>query len=236
MCLSGSRQLPPPGIKIRHFRDEDKEQVQGLFRRGIMSLVPSAFYRFARSPGYLLLAVSLGGTLAWALQAQIHFLITLFVVFLAMLILMYCICNNAFLGYVQYSIESDLSDIQNVYVKSGGCFLVAVVPDHDDGNDFKERIVGTVAAEGKGSHKFELRRMSVCQSMQGLGLGKALIRQLEKECKTGTIFLTTSNVQYTAIALYSKYGFRRMPKTESYGTGLFGLLTSFELYFFEKEF
>jgi len=201
-----------------------------------MSNVPNAFYKFAASPGYLLSMVTTGVIPAWTMRAYVHSIVTLTVVFFSMLVLMYIICYHAFSSYVQHSIESDLSDIQNVYVKSGGCFLVAVVVDVDGNDNSEERIVGTVAAEGKGPQNFELRRMSVCQSMQGRGLGRALIRRLEKECKTGTLVLGTSNVQYAAMALYGKCGFRRTTRTESYGTGLFGLLTNFEIYFFEKEF
>jgi len=212
------------GIVIRHYKDEDQDQVHKLFQAGMMSLVPNLFWKSVLSPVFVVVTAVAA---MLVLHVSLSLLYTILTIF-GMMAILYSISYHAFYGYVQGSIKDDLSKIQEVYIQPGGCFLVAV--DSKNGN-----IVGCVAGEKKGDHKYELRRMSVSKQIQGRGLAKRLIRRLEQECgKKGMLFLTTSYVQYAAIGLYKKHGFQ-LKKTITYQEGMFRFLSTFELYYFEKE-
>jgi len=111
--------------------------------------------------------------------------------------------------YISHSLNTDLSNIPNVYQTNGGRFLVATKD-----NQIVGMVAGEFKQEIKGRKVYELRRMSVDRSMQGRGVGKRLVQCLERDlhqvCK---IFLDCSSVQYAAHRLYLGQGFRLINKT-----------------------
>ena len=116
-------------------------------------------------------------------------------------------------AYIENAINSDLSDIEGVYLKPGGNFWVAI--------GASGKIVGQVAAEfvDADTGVMELRRMSVAPSMRQQGLGSKLVKHVEryaatKGCKE--LILTTGSVMKPARSLYVRNGFEQYhvePKT-----------------------
>jgi GNAT superfamily N-acetyltransferase len=102
-------------------------------------------------------------------------------------------------GYIKHGRDTDLADIQGVYLKNGGSFLVAATPDG--------KVIGMVAGEPKEDNSIELRRMSVDQSIQKKGVASRLIQRLQEDAKKAgfvNMFLSCSSVQYGAHGLYKK--------------------------------
>jgi GNAT superfamily N-acetyltransferase len=92
------------------------------------------------------------------------------------------------------------------------------------GGEFKE--------EKDGKRVYELRRMSVDSQIRGRGIGKRLVRRLEKELdRLSTIFLTCSNLQAPAHVLYKGQNFQLQNKSvpPEYPKG-------FEIFRFEKHY
>lgn len=86
-------------------------------------------------------------------------------------------------------------------------------------------VVGTVAAVGKDGSVY-MRGMAVLPSARGLGVGTALLREVEGwACgeKFGRLFLSTTPFLHSAILLYEKFGFRRKDQEvqDLFGTPLF---------------
>lgn len=211
-------------VFIRHFQKDDEKQVKDVFANGIMSLVGDAFRKQLFFPPNTAIIAGFGGAVALRSRSIMLTLATEF----GLLAALYAWTRSLFADYCQYSIKSDLSDIETVYINSGGCFLVAT--------DSDGRIVGTVAGQPKGDQLYELRRMSVDKSMQGRGLGKRLVKHLEKECKTGRMILETTSVQYAAHALYSKQGYQLTKRVSLQPKLPFKYFSNLELYTFEKDF
>lgn len=212
-------------VVIRKFRPQDEGQIKDLFVAGI---IPAAGRLARRSllhpPAMLVLASWAGAVAAFTKRASSAALAVLLPV-----ATLHLFTYVGFKGYTTESIKSDLSNIEEVYLKPGGCFLVAV--DAQDEN----KIVGMVAGEKKGDKVFELRRMSVASGMQRRGIGEQLIRELEKVCGSGKMELSTTSAMPAARALYEKYGFtlkRRSRPTEA----VYRYVLPLEIHFYEKDF
>lgn len=87
------------------------------------------------------------------------------------------------------------------------------------------KAVGTVAAVAKGSAAY-IRGMAVLPSARGLGVGTALLKEVEGWAVRGKIdrlFLSTTPFLHSAIGLYEKFGFRREDQSvqDLFGTPLF---------------
>jgi GNAT superfamily N-acetyltransferase len=227
------------GITIREFRSEDLDRVKFLFERGMRGLVPEMVKVLMT---FLLTSLSLkhpmimtAPLLAWAWQASEFRDLALpvyFGVVMATHVAWYAFfvykSREVFDGYINHSIETDLSSIPSVY--KGGSFIVAT---------HKDRVVGMVGGEFKeeesknhGARVYELRRMSVDSDMRGRGLGKRLIRHLEKELdQMSKMFLDCSNLQYPAHAMYGGQGFELKNKS-TYPGGP----TGYAVWRFEKEY
>ena len=184
-------------IIIRAFRPEDLHQVQELFTTGMMGLVPEFFkigmLRWNVSQAlWLLLAASSAvvpgmypgiaglGWMAWHYRKTMKF----------------------FENYTRWSRETDLADIQSVYLKNGGSFLVAATPIG--------KVIGIVAGEPKEGNSIELKRMSVDQTIQKKGVASRLVQRLQEDAKKAgfaKMFLSCSSAQYAAHGLYKKNSF-----------------------------
>lgn len=227
MCLptETAKKIKNDGISVRHFQPQDEQQVKDLFAIGILSNADAAFWRLCRHPPNLVIAGILG-VLSFSVSRRIIVALLMEVLTFG---LVYRTSRKLFHGYVNHSLQDDLSNIPQVYGSSNGCFLVAT-------DDATGRIVGTVGGQGKGPDLFELRRMSVDANCQGQGLGRRLLQRLHQECKNGKITLSTTSIQYAAHALYRKNGYamtKRMPLMGSGGYQQY--LSNLEVYVFEKE-
>jgi len=235
-CTSDSR------IVIRRYNPMyDRDQVHSIFVSGMESLVPVLHGAILRSPhvrlalttywvtllaSWLLGSGRRGGTTTRSSTAVTNGSVSLPLLAVAasgtavaaaapVVGLYYYVLNNFRKGYIRSSIQSDLSDIENVY-GGKGCFLVAEDTE-------SKQIVGMVGGEHKKQQEkdyangydngdddgvYELRRMSVLSSCQKRGVGRRLIRALESELHQPTrLYLTCSSLQHSAHALYEKTGF-----------------------------
>jgi GNAT superfamily N-acetyltransferase len=97
-------------------------------------------------------------------------------------------------------------------ISKGGRILLAY-------DTAQQTVVGTCALvnmqDGVG---YELAKMSVAQTHQGLGIGKNLgisAVELAKELGAKRIYIETNSSLKTALNLYEQLGFQYMPKQES---------------------
>lgn len=110
-------------------------------------------------------------------------------------------------GYIRHSLASDLANIEEHYMKKGPFRHMWVATLNNE-------IVGTIAMEQKkeNPNKVELRRMSVSQKVQRMGIATKLLNCLEKYCEEQKVFdaieLSTSSLNTSAIVFYKKHGFQ----------------------------
>lgn len=100
--------------------------------------------------------------------------------------------------------DNDLKNIEKHYFDNNGTFILAIEGDTLIGMGAFRRIDATTA---------EIKRMRVEPKMQGKGIGKYLLNQLEKRARSqgySVLVLETSDKQERANALYSKSGFKIM--------------------------
>jgi ribosomal protein S18 acetylase RimI-like enzyme len=99
--------------------------------------------------------------------------------------------------------DSDLDDIEGVYLSAGGEFLVGEV----DG-----QIVGMGALRRVDRVTAEIKRMRVLPAHQGKGYGKAILTALERRAKElgySMLVLDTGPQLTAARGLYESFGYRR---------------------------
>lgn len=79
---------------------------------------------------------------------------------------------------------------------------------------YGESIAGTASLLKKSETVFELGKMVVAQSLQGMGIGKVLLEHcldFAKEKGIRTLILYSNTLLEPAIHLYRKYGFEEIP-------------------------
>lgn len=102
-----------------------------------------------------------------------------------------------------------LSDPKKTIIDTGGAIFFA---------EYNGAIVGTVALIPHGGRVFELGKMAVTESAQGLGVGKALLEHCIAYAGNNNaekLFLYSNTKLGSAIHLYRKYGFVEIPLGES---------------------
>jgi ribosomal protein S18 acetylase RimI-like enzyme len=115
---------------------------------------------------------------------------------------------------------SDLHQIEQVYLRNRGEFLVGIL----DG-----RLVVMGAIKRTTAERAEVKRMRVQREFQGQGLGQQILTRLEVravELGYRTLHLDTSSEQLVAQALYRKHGYRQLEETQK--------VQGLTLLFFEK--
>lgn len=88
-----------------------------------------------------------------------------------------------------------------------------------------DEALGTVAGVMRGNRLY-VRSMAVLPSSRGLGVGSALLHEIEKHAaaqNVRSLYLSTTPFLYDAIRLYEHFGFRRTEEgpRELFGTPLF---------------
>ena len=100
--------------------------------------------------------------------------------------------------------DDDLEDIEDVYLESGGEFLVG---------ELEGEIVAMGAIRRVSPEAAELKRMRVRPGLQGRGYGQAMLDALHR-CAAGlgysTLHLDTTVQQRVARRLYLKNGYREV--------------------------
>jgi putative acetyltransferase len=107
--------------------------------------------------------------------------------------------------YDEQTSESDLLDIEQTYLKTGGAFEVLLTADR--------QIIGTVGIVPVSAGRCKMRKMYVDAGYRNRGLGKLLVGHiLEKARSLGFshIILETITSMQAAISLYEKAGFTRV--------------------------
>ncbi|MEJ7819469.1 MAG: GNAT family N-acetyltransferase [Rubrobacteraceae bacterium] len=98
-------------------------------------------------------------------------------------------------------LDGDLDDIDTVYLRNNGEFLVGV---HDD------RVVAMGALRRTSDERAEIKRMRVAPALQGRGFGQEILTALEEraaELDYTKLHLDTTTRQRAARHLYAKNGY-----------------------------
>jgi putative acetyltransferase len=99
--------------------------------------------------------------------------------------------------------DSDLTDIETSYLRSGGLFEVI--------EDAEGNLIGTVGLYPLDNETCELRKMYFAPGLRGRGLGRHLLgRMVEAARRLGfkRMRLETASVLERAIKLYTRFGFK----------------------------
>ena len=111
--------------------------------------------------------------------------------------------RDEFEQYIALSLREEIERIDEYYEETKGrSFWVAV-----DG----ERLLGNYGLEPSGPRAFELRRMYVEPSLRRQGLARAMLGHAEQTCLRqgrSELYLSTSEIQTAAIALYRASGYQ----------------------------
>jgi ribosomal protein S18 acetylase RimI-like enzyme len=97
--------------------------------------------------------------------------------------------------------DDDLHHIEEIYLVSGGDFLVAEVDT---------TLVGMGALRRETDWIAEIKRMRVLPALQGQGIGTAILARLEQRAQAlgfSSLVLDTATIQRPAIRLYERRGF-----------------------------
>lgn len=104
--------------------------------------------------------------------------------------------------------ELVLSNPQSEIIEKGGFIFYA---------RSKNEIVGTISLLKIDNTTYELSKMAVTDSVQGLGVGKKIIEycfDVAREKNIKRLFLYSNRSLLSAIHLYEKYGFVEIPLEE----------------------
>jgi GNAT superfamily N-acetyltransferase len=103
--------------------------------------------------------------------------------------------------------DDDLKDIEGVYLKDGGAFLVG---------ERNGRIVAMGAFKKSNAGLAEVKRMRVETELQGMGYGRQILEVLEERARAlgyEGFHLETSEYQIAAQKLYETCGFEEVGRT-----------------------
>uniref|UniRef100_K3XAQ4 N-acetyltransferase domain-containing protein n=1 Tax=Globisporangium ultimum (strain ATCC 200006 / CBS 805.95 / DAOM BR144) TaxID=431595 RepID=K3XAQ4_GLOUD len=132
-------------------------------------------------------------------------------------------------NYVKSSMESDLADIEGVYLSNGGNFWVALATSSDD----DQKIVRTLAIEKKQLGGVgELMRVSVHSAFHRFGIGRLLLHHGETWARTNKfekLILSNAKTMAPAHRFYTSLGYTHTKTT------VFSHDPFFELTHFEKQ-
>ncbi|XP_060781633.1 probable N-acetyltransferase camello [Neoarius graeffei] len=190
-------------VQIRHYEDDDEEDVKEIFTLGMSEHVPSSCMHVLKQPHTQMLLACVFCAL---LTSSKSILLPILAVTLLLAAGRQGICYM-FSKYIQISLSNDLNNIRETYMEvANSCFWVA---------ECQGRVVGTVAClpakriEGC----LELKRMSVKYSHRGRGIAKALCRTVTDFAQLRgfpAVVLYTSIVQTDAQKLYENMGYKRV--------------------------
>ncbi len=103
--------------------------------------------------------------------------------------------------------DADLDQIEQVYLRNNGEFLVGTV---------EGRLIAMGALKRTTSERAEIKRMRVHPDVQGRGIGQQIVTLLEQRARAfgyTTLHLDTMATQIAAQRLYRKNGFQETHRT-----------------------
>jgi ribosomal protein S18 acetylase RimI-like enzyme len=98
-----------------------------------------------------------------------------------------------------------LENPEEAILAHGGCILFA---------RYQDQIIGAVALKSVEPGVYEMTKMAVDETFQGIGAGKALCAaaiEKAREIKATRLILYSTRILETAISIYNKIGFVEIP-------------------------
>ncbi|XP_074848438.1 N-acetylaspartate synthetase isoform X2 [Carettochelys insculpta] len=196
-------------VYIREFHPSEQEVARRIFYEGIMERIPNTAFRGLKHQPLTQLVYGILIVICFVVTKSLLLTCCLPIFLMGM---RYYFSRKVILSYLEYALHTDMSDIEQYYMKPpGSCFWVAVL----DGN-----VVGIVAARGnEEDNTMELRRMSVDANFRGKGIAKALGRKVLEFAMLNnysSIVLGTTAVKMAAHKLYESLGFKHAGVIEHY--------------------
>ncbi|HXT10613.1 MAG TPA: GNAT family N-acetyltransferase [Candidatus Angelobacter sp.] len=108
------------------------------------------------------------------------------------------------LGMTRQQDEADLMAIDDVYLRSGGEFLLGLLD---------ERLIAMGGFKRMSEDSAELRRMRIARDLQGQGYGTLLLRELEDRAHRAgirTLCLDTAQRRPLTLEFYRKHGYQEI--------------------------
>ena len=107
--------------------------------------------------------------------------------------------------------DRDVIEIESAYIETGGEFWIV---------EKNSTIVGTAAYQpiSRGQNAVEIRKMYLLPAVRGKGLGKYLLRELEKAIAVKDyqeIWLETASILKEAVILYERSGYQPVNNVET---------------------
>ncbi|XP_053556917.1 probable N-acetyltransferase camello [Bombina bombina] len=188
--------------KIRDYEDSDYETVRELFSAGMSEYVPSVCVHVLKQPWVIMVITCLFLSL---LMSSKSFILPILAVTL-LLALGRHLVGYCWSLYIEHCLKEDLQDIKKTYMQNKGSHFWVV--------EAEERVVGTVAAKPSEEKHNELilKRMSVRKDFRGLGIAKALSREVLSFAQNRdyrSVILNTLMVQHEAQKMYESVGFKK---------------------------
>ncbi|KAF6105034.1 hypothetical protein HJG60_013579 [Phyllostomus discolor] len=191
--------------RIRKYQESDRQRVLDLFSQGMIQHTPTAFRHILKLPRTLVFLLGVPLTLFLVSGSWILALVS----GLTLLAALRFLAKYPWTEYVAHSLHTDMSDITKTYLSGpGSCFWVA---------ESEGQVVGTVGAlpvekPTLQKKQLELLHLSVSLEHRGQGIAKALVRtllQFARDQGYSEVVLSTTMLQYSAIALYQSMGFQK---------------------------
>ncbi len=110
------------------------------------------------------------------------------------------------LGMTQQQDEADLVDIENIYIHSGGEFLLGFLDD---------KLIAMGGFKRLSESRAELRRMRIARDLQGRGYGTLLLQELERRAVQAgirSLCLDTAKRRPRTLEFYRKHGYQEVGK------------------------
>ncbi|XP_007428377.1 N-acetylaspartate synthetase [Python bivittatus] len=197
------------GVSIREFHPSEEEAARRIFYEGILERIPNTAFRGLKDQPLTQLLYGAMAVICFVVTKSLLMTCCLPIFLMGM---RYYFSRKVILSYLECALNTDMSDIEQYYMKSpGSCFWVAVL----NGN-----VVGIVAARGnEEDNTVELRRMSVDSKYRGKGIAKALGRKVLEFAMVNnysSVVLGTTAVKVAAHKLYESLGFKHVGVVEHY--------------------
>ncbi|XP_047378143.1 probable N-acetyltransferase CML1 [Sciurus carolinensis] len=199
------RSLPMAPYHIRKYQESDNESVLALFSSGLAEHIPATFRHMLMLPRILLFLLGVPLTLLLVTGSWLLTIVSIF----TLLVFLRLLANFPWKIHEALCLRTDLADITKSYMSAcGSCYWVA---------ECEGKVVGTVSAlpvadPPLGKKQLQLLHLSVAVEHRGKGMAKALVRtllQFARDQGYNEIFIETTKMHYSALALYQGMGFQK---------------------------
>lgn len=190
---------------IRKYQESDNESVLALFSSGLADHIPATFRHMLMLPRILLFLLGVPLTVLLVTGSWLLTIVSSFTLLVFLRLLAYFPWKI----HEAMCLRTDLADITKSYMSvCGSCYWVA---------ESEGQVVGTVSAlpvadPPSGKKQLQLLHLSVAMEHRGKGIAKALVRTLIQFARIqgyNEVFIETTMMHYSALALYQGMGFRK---------------------------